>query len=329
MTSSCAALAVFPVSMLFFDEISVASPLTNILLIPVCSAALVCGLAFALLGGSAAANPCIIAAGVLIRLVTAVSGAVARLRFTYIPLGRDYLPFLAAGAVILVAVFSLIFRRRRAAAAAVCLSLVIYCAAEGIYASSYSDSVRIALLGNAVNSSMVIVSGSHADVVSLRGGGNAASDAAKYLNRMGVYKVDSVLLDDNASSAATRFSAELELFDVGGILVPPDAVFIGAAAPEGVLPEVFEEGGELAVGKSGRLRSDMSGRVMFTLGEFSLLVADSGELITDEDDCNVIIIEKGGTDPPSDCLSAGGYYEIIAHSDGSYKVRGIKNGIGQ
>lgn len=341
VTSSCAALTVFPVSMLFFDEVSIVSPVTNILLIPICSAALVFGLAFALLGGGLPAYPCVIAAGALTRLVTAVSELCAGLRFTYIPLGREYLPFLAVGAVALTALSAAVFRRRRAAVIAVCLSLVGYCAAEGLYGAEYAESMRIAVLGNGTNSAMVVVNGSQADVISLSGGGNASADAVKYLNRMGIYKVESVLLGDNASAAAERFAHELELFDVGQEYVPQGTVF----AEEDTASDcaVFEDGSELSAGGRARIRTELPGRVTVSFGEFSLLAADSAELIRDDDAFTVTIVEKGGTDPPPACEAlvllsekdaalqdcCGGYCEIIADRDGKFTLRGLENGIGQ
>lgn len=47
----CVSVVVFPASFLYFDEVSIISPVANFILIPVCSMALICGFIVVLVGG--------------------------------------------------------------------------------------------------------------------------------------------------------------------------------------------------------------------------------------------------------------------------------------
>ena len=94
-SSLCAAAAVFPVSALTFDQISIASPLTNLLLSPLCTAAiaiaaigaLLCILPFTFISGGL-----FLAAGLICRPILAVAKFIGSSDIIMIPTGTESLP---------------------------------------------------------------------------------------------------------------------------------------------------------------------------------------------------------------------------------------------
>ena len=86
-----------PVTMLFFDEVSLVAPITNIVLLPVCTLALSVTVIVAVTGGvSFIAVPVLRFAGILIKAVLYVSDKLSSFRYSYITLSSKELKIIAA-----------------------------------------------------------------------------------------------------------------------------------------------------------------------------------------------------------------------------------------
>lgn len=88
----CASLAVFPAAAVSFDEISVVSPLTNLLLSPLCSCAVgisMAGSLLSLLPTSALSGGLFLASGIICKAVLDVSDFMGSLSFAAIPTELD------------------------------------------------------------------------------------------------------------------------------------------------------------------------------------------------------------------------------------------------
>ncbi len=219
VTSVCVTLMIFPVTILFFDEVSVMSPLSNLLLMPLCELILVGGIIVALTGGvSVIAVPVLKICEALCGMVLMVSKFIGRLHFSYIPLGSDFVKLSAAFSVILVAALFLMTRKAEITAAAAAVVLMFAIVSVNLYRLVSTD-VSAAVFRDGSSAAAVVHYGKSASIIDFDGGG-AASSAVKYLNRNGIYKIDCLILNSGANTSLPIYNEALELFDLSAVMLP-------------------------------------------------------------------------------------------------------------
>lgn len=221
IASFCVTVLLFPISMLFFDEVSMASPISNLLLLPICELIMIGGIIVTLTGGAMPiAVPVLKICGVLCDAVLAVSKFIGGLHFSYVPLGGD---FAKTAAAVSAAAIAVIFAATRKADKAVLSAVtVLFLAILSInaYRLIPDGNITAAVLkdGNAVT--VVVHDKKSAGVIDLNKGGGAASSAVKYLNQCGIRRLDALILNSGANTSLPVYKNALELFDVGGVFIP-------------------------------------------------------------------------------------------------------------
>lgn len=219
ITSVCVTVMIFPVTILFFDEVSVASPISNLLLMPLCTLILVGGIIVSLTGGiSVVAVPVLKVCEILCKIVLAVSKFIGGLHFSYIPLGSDFVKLSAAFSVILVMVMFLVTKKSTATALFSLIILVFAVFSVNLYGVTSTD-ISAAVFRDGGSTAAVVHNGSSAAIIDFDGGG-AASSAIKYLNRSGIYKIDSLILNSGANTSLPVYLNGLELFELSAVMLP-------------------------------------------------------------------------------------------------------------
>lgn len=219
VTSVCVTVMIFPVTVLFFDEVSIASPISNLLLMPLCTLILVGGIIVSLTGGVPfIAAPVLKVCEVLCGIVLAVSKFIGGLHFSYIPLGSGFVKFAALFSVILVAALFLAARRPAATAAASAVILIFAVLSVNVQRLTRTD-ITAAVFRDGKSTAAVVHNGNTAAIIDFDGGG-AASSAVKYLNRNGVYKIESLVLNSGANTSLPVYLNGLELFELSAVMLP-------------------------------------------------------------------------------------------------------------
>ncbi|MBQ8569599.1 MAG: ComEC/Rec2 family competence protein [Oscillospiraceae bacterium] len=218
LSSYCAYLAIFPLSMLIFDEVSLIAPVTNILLVPLCSVALICTAFTALTGGiGIIAIPSLNAAQLFCRPVLAASQLISANEIFYLPMGNTAVKYLGAASVGLMLVLLLKSDIVRVCligtvSAAVCISSV------HIIGISDRDKIKTAYLCGGDCSVIIVTVNGKAAVIDLSGESRSAAD--KYLKRNGIYDIDMIMLYDKASSALSSYLNGYSLYDTASYFLP-------------------------------------------------------------------------------------------------------------
>ncbi len=223
IASFCVMAVVFPVTLLFFDEASVISPISNLLLLPICEIILIGGIIVTVTGGAAfAAVPILKICEICCRIVMTVSEFVGHLRFSYIPLGSSFVRIAAVSAVILSAASFLIFRNK---SRAVQISAVVLTAAitvTSIYRIIPDGNIYVAVLRDKNAVAAVVHDNNSACVIDLVKGGMAADVVEKYLNQNGLYRLDAVIMNVDVNYSLASYLSRRALFDANRLLVPKE-----------------------------------------------------------------------------------------------------------
>lgn len=308
MIMTCTCLCIFPLSMKFFGETSLISPVTNLLFLPLCSAALVLGAIFVITGG---VLPVLDLAELLLRPVLAASDIISRYSLTYFCFPGEnsvIIVFALAAAVIAVHV---VFSRRSLTASvmAAAFGAVMICSA--ISSKSVNESLRIAFLGRGRNTAAVITYQGSTTIFDLGGYYNAPVYVRKYLCENGISEADSLVLTKKPPSQYSAYISELKPVTVGKWYTADD-IFVHDAG------NIFAAGDEIGFLSDSLEIRYKGGELTAAFAENVISVKPSGSrksLVVCGDVMNGKILierdENGGMNN----------FEITLSEDGGYKFR--------
>jgi len=209
----CVDLCIMPLSLKYFDGMSLIAPIANVLLIPLCSAVLIAGYVFTLTGGSF--TFLLIPAKYLSAFVLDISAKLAGIRGIYFNAGGGAVvltAFIAAAAVI---VLHIIVQNRRAAAYASAFAFCTVLAASLINGYIRDERFTIAVLGSGRNTAVVVTYHGRADVIDLSGNYRCPDYVRKYLSVNGFSDVRALFLTRNAPSQYSAYMDSLGHISVG------------------------------------------------------------------------------------------------------------------
>lgn len=222
-----------PVEALCFREISLLSPVSNALLVPVCLGAMLFGvLAIACGGQGLLASLFLGAADVMNGWVLAVSRAVTSVSWTHIPTGsRILLVTLLAGAGLAVGVHIILKSRRATSITTVAVLLVTMFStgAERLYTREH---LRIAMLGEGSACLLVISGGTECVLLDLTGDGSSAAYAEAYLADEGISEVRQLCLCDPSARCIRKYEGYLSCYQ-------PETLWLMQETDE-ELPQLFD-----------------------------------------------------------------------------------------
>lgn len=221
ISSVCVMIVVFPVTTLFFDEVSVISPISNLLLLPICEAALIGGVIVTLTGGiSIVAVPVLKFCEVCCWLVWVISKFIGSMHFAYIPLGDESMTALIASALIIGIIASFLCKRVKSTIAVVVTVFVFVTGFANVQRYISENNVTIAVLKNNSAVSAIVHDNNNACIIDLKKGGQNAEYISKYLNREGIRKIKSLVMNTDAISSQIIYDNQFGIFDVEACMIP-------------------------------------------------------------------------------------------------------------
>jgi ComEC/Rec2-related protein len=323
ISSLIVSLTLFPISFLFFNEISLLSPFTNILLIPISTLVIILGMFIVITGAfsplAALLFPTI---SLLCKLTALISEFAASLPFASIPTGYDFerpLIVIFIAAALFIGIFSKNGKKLKITLTVLFASFAFFICAVSLYRIIPSERLYAAVLGDERGAAVVIHDKSNAIVIDLKGSGEAAPAVYKYLSSIGIEDISAVITRSGAVRAIPAYMEHLPS------LYYPVKLF---AAPKSLrLPEsvVFpndsgifydDEGGYI---EYENIHTEFyENSVIITLnGDYTVIISDSEEITLPPDfdkPPNAIIYISG------ELFTKQGNEEIIAALDSSAAV---------
>lgn len=210
VTMLCTSLAVLPVSMIYFDEISLISPIANIFVVPMCSFCMVLGMVYNVTGFT----PVLWSAGGIIKIILFVAEKVSELKFTYISCRNDVAVKIALICAVVVVMVKVATENRKYTAVSIALSVFVTACGSALYNNMNRDIFTVAVLGKGSNASVVVSYKSRNYVVDLSNNYKNPQYVGKYLSENGIRNVDCIFLADDIYSLYSSYSSELESTDI-------------------------------------------------------------------------------------------------------------------
>ena len=135
----CVSLCIMPLSLLYFDETSLISPLMNVFIVPLCTAVLIVGLIYVFTGGAVSL---LIPAKYVVRVILAVTDRISRIGAVSFSAGSREMVTLAFVLALAAVLVQLIFHSRQATAYALAFCCCIMFAGSVVTRSSFRNSFR-------------------------------------------------------------------------------------------------------------------------------------------------------------------------------------------
>ena len=189
-------VVILPVSVLYFKEISLISPLSNLLLVPVCMLMLLLGAGAVCFGCDGIfAELCCSGANFLGRCILRISDFVTGLSWTHATLDSEIIIFLVLAGAVFVILVQIMIRDKKFTGIAVVFALGITCLAVSVENMLHMQELKIAILGNDTNCVIVVRSGTNAVLVDLSGHVKNAEYVSAYLEETGIQKIQEIYLN--------------------------------------------------------------------------------------------------------------------------------------
>lgn len=305
ITSAVVSAVVFPICFLYFDEVSVVSPVSNLLLIPACSAILVCAAAVVFTGGAGfILVPLMKICGLCCKFVLGASKVIGGTHFSYIPVSNKF-SFLAIIAAVIVSVGTAVyFRKIKLTAIVYTVSCALCILSIYIYRFIPSDHIDVAVLKNGSSSAIVINDGKNASIFDLKKGGLCADNILRYLNRNGIYRIEVLgLLVDSQASVST-YSARCGLYNIGTVICPKSC----EEAVYGYIDAEYQF-------------YDDNKNVIVTMPDYTLRIRDNNTLVLNIKGCEILAYD-GRNDTP-----ASGSYDVLVEYAGQKPCETVNGNI--
>ncbi len=208
----CTSLCIFPLTVKYFGETSLISPVTNLILLPLCSAALIIGVFYVMTGGIL---PVLEIAEYLLHPVIDIMNFISESRIVYFCCCGENTAEIIFALVAAVVVIHVLYNNRAftalAMAAAFC-SAMIFTAVTG---KKTYDSFRIAFLGKGKNTAAVVSYKGVTKIFDLSGYYNSPVYVRKYFSENGLSYADIIFLFENEPSQYAAYISELAPLNAG------------------------------------------------------------------------------------------------------------------
>lgn len=191
----CVFLTVLPASMLYFREVSLISPISNLLIVPLCMAVLLLELLVLPFGAQGEISECLLyIAEKIASVVLHISDALARIPWMHAGTESDVMSGLLLFSGMLLFACYFLWKKQRIIFAGIILSGVILCTASGAERMLKANDLRIAVLGDERDCVLVLHRGMDTVIVDFSGDTQAPDHVNAYLQSHGIRSVEALFL---------------------------------------------------------------------------------------------------------------------------------------
>ena len=184
-----------PVTMLFFDEISIVSPLTNAILVPFCTLALSLTVIAAITGGvNFIAVPVLKTAGGIIHCVLSVTDKISSFRYSYITLNGENLRIILSVICTVVIIWALSVKRLRYYVLSAAVAYGIIISSYNINAFCEANVIHFLFIPDGSKSQAVIYVNDKCTIADLGAKGCSNAAVNNVITKKGIKSVESVLI---------------------------------------------------------------------------------------------------------------------------------------
>ncbi|MBQ9375236.1 MAG: ComEC/Rec2 family competence protein [Ruminococcus sp.] len=208
-----------PVALLFFDEVSLATPFSNLILVPVCTFALGLTVVVAVTGGVAfIAAPILKVAGWLIHIVISIAGKISTFPYSYIDITNAKMRLLIALICIATVIAILLAKKVRFIVAYSVMAYCVILAVSNLSLLSDAGVTHFVFIPDKKNCQVVVYQNSKCVIADIGAAGSNSKTVWNVMTKRGVRSAESVLINTNCYYTAQKYM---------NVLYPQPSTFYG------------------------------------------------------------------------------------------------------
>lgn len=310
--SAICSLTTLPFVLLTFREISIISPISNLLLVPLCSIILILGIIIVLTAGvKFISSPLIIVGGIISKFVIYITEILSSISFSTVSFEHDTLVILTFISLSVVAMSFFIFKNRKFTMLTAIIS-VSFIVVSNIYIDiSTKDNISVTVFTGKYNS-VVIEKSDNITVISKDG--KKQEDAVyRYLSDKGEKEINTLIITSNPQYYISSYNDALYDVNIENILIS-DKSGIPDIEVMGCFPELYNN--NLILDYDNYTIIMDNDNIYIDYKDFSMVYAENSDI--ENKDYSVALFEKY-----PECVSTG---YLLDGNETEYGYRIVSDG---
>ncbi|MDE5583758.1 MAG: ComEC/Rec2 family competence protein [Ruminococcus sp.] len=309
----CTTLAVMPVSMMYFSEISLISPFSNMLIIPLCSVCMILGMLYTVTFGLL---PVLQSAGGIIKIIIFISEKISESEFCSISVKNGISAKIAVICMFGVMLVKVCLENRRITAFAVAFSVSSTFMASSFLRNAQRKIFTVAVLGSGTNAVSVVSYRGENYIFDLSGHYKSAEYAEKYVAENGIRAVDFISLEKNANALYSAYKEKFAFREVREWYTAHDI-------------SGFSGGNSVIFGTDGYLIENSRYKIRYADRTLDIVHGDSEMMISSAkggiSEKNALSVYYGNIPEKSDMICDGKSIYLDNKSNIFYQYSGMNN----
>ena len=284
--SAICSLTTLPFVLLTFREISIISPISNLVLVPLCSVILIIGIIIVLtMGIKIISSPLIIIGGIISKFVIFITEFLSSIPFSTVSFEYDVLVVVVFVLFCTVVLSAFIFKNRRFTIITMLISVSFVVFSHTYTDISSEDNISVTVFTGKYNS--VVIEKSDNITVIAKDGKKQEDAIYRYLSIKGKKEIDTLVLTSNPQYYISSYNDVFYDVDIENILISdksgiPDIEIIGCS------PEVYED--KVVLDYDDYFITIDNNNIYIDYKDFSMLCIENSEF--ENKDYSVTFFEK-------------------------------------
>ena len=276
--SAVCSLTTLPFVLLTFREVSVISPISNLLLVPLCSVILILGIIVVLtMGIKMISSPLIIFGGIVSKLVIFITELLSSISFSTVSFEYDVIVVVVFVLFAIVSLSVFIFKSRKFALMTIMISVSFIIISHLCIDILSKDNISVTVFTGKYSSVVIEKS----DIITVIGkDGKKQEDAVyRYLSNKGKKEIDTLVITSNSQYYIASYDDVFYDIDVGNVFIS-DKSGIPDMTVMGCNPETYQD----------KLVLEYDDYIYIDYKDFSMLCIEKSEF--ENKDYSVVFFEK-------------------------------------
>lgn len=242
LSTTFTTLCIFPVSVMFFDEVSIISPISNIVCLPLCEISLISGfLTFILSGKIPILNKVLLKlADLSCKLIIYFCKMFSKIPISSVSNGYDILKYVTITILIISIIGYGLFKNKsillKIVSSGIALTIMITC----LFNSYQNDKIKVAILGKSTYKAMVISYNGDINIIDFSKNYKTAEYVQKYCKQFGLYRVNSLTFTKRAYQTIGVYDSLLKDISIGRVNLPKDTYLRNGQTVLNILPTYID-----------------------------------------------------------------------------------------
>lgn len=284
--SAVCSLTTLPFVLLTFREVSVISPISNLLLVPLCSVILILGIIVVLtMGIKMISSPLIIFGGIVSKLVIFITELLSSISFSTVSFEYDVIVVVVFVLFAIVSLSVFIFKSRKFALMTIMISVSFIIISHLCIDILSKDNISVTVFTGKYSSVVIEKS----DIIMVIGkDGKKQEDAVyRYLSNKGKKEIDTLVITSNSQYYIASYDDVFYDIDVGNVLIS-DKSGIPDMTVMGCNPETYQD--KLVLEYDDYIITIDNDNIYIDYKDFSMLCIEKSEF--ENKDYSVVFFEK-------------------------------------